>query len=185
MILKTQWIRGLAFALALLALPLALVVSIAVFPNWAAHSRLQVTPFSWYNVDGELTSFRGSQAPFTLLFIGFLSCDSVCPVRLANLANIARQRDRDQLQLLFLTLDGDRDTPEVRRRLVDSLGIESGRMTQSALQALRFELGDRTDKLARHSPRVYLLSREGRLVDIFSGEDLSWQVVQDRIASPR
>lgn len=71
MILKTQWIRGLAFALALLALPLALVVSIAVFPNWAAHSRLQVTPFSWYNVDGELTSFRGSQAPFTLLFIGF------------------------------------------------------------------------------------------------------------------
>lgn len=181
MALNARWIRALALALALLALPLALALSVGLFPDWTAHSRLKVTPFSWYNLDGEPVLFGESKAPFTLLFLGFLSCDSVCPVRLARMANIARQRDQGQLQLLFLTLDAARDTPDKRRRLVDALGIDSGTLTPQAMQRLRLELGDRAGELDRHSPRVYLLNRKGKILEVFLGEDLNWPAVQQRI----
>ncbi|MFJ3077007.1 MULTISPECIES: SCO family protein [Pseudomonas] len=60
-----------------------------------------------------LSSFYGSMP---MIFFGFTQCPAVCPTTLARAAQIRkllRGRDRDLFQVVFITLDPERDTPEV------------------------------------------------------------------------
>ncbi len=60
-----------------------------------------------------LSSFYGSMP---MIFFGFTQCPAVCPTTLARAAQIKkllRGRDREIFQVVFITLDPERDTPEV------------------------------------------------------------------------
>ncbi|HEY1011789.1 MAG TPA: SCO family protein [Herpetosiphonaceae bacterium] len=74
-----------------------------------------------------LTDHRGT--PFTLadqrgkvvlLFFGYASCPDICSTVLADLASVRQQLgpDAEQLQVLFVTVDPDRDTPAALARYV-------------------------------------------------------------------
>ena len=71
--------------------------------------------FKLKNTDGEvqtLSSFRGMMP---MVFFGFTQCPAVCPTTLARAAKIKKLmgRDGDRLQVIFITLDPERDTPQV------------------------------------------------------------------------
>jgi len=59
-----------------------------------------------------LEEFRGK---VVVVFFGFVHCPDVCPTTLGDLANAMKQlgRDADRVEVLFVTLDPERDTPEV------------------------------------------------------------------------
>lgn len=59
-----------------------------------------------------LQDFRGK---LVVVFFGFTQCPDVCPTALNDLAEVKRQlgADGDKLQGLFVTVDPERDTPEV------------------------------------------------------------------------
>jgi protein SCO1/2 len=59
-----------------------------------------------------LVDFRGK---VVVVFFGFAQCPDVCPTTLADLAEIKKRlgKDGDQLQVIFITLDPERDTPQV------------------------------------------------------------------------
>jgi protein SCO1/2 len=59
-----------------------------------------------------LEDFRGK---VVVLFFGYTHCPQVCPTELADLAQMMRQlgSDADRVQVLFITLDPERDTPEL------------------------------------------------------------------------
>lgn len=60
-----------------------------------------------------LSSFYGSMP---MIFFGFTQCPAVCPTTLARAAQIRqllKGRDRDLFQVVLITLDPERDTPEV------------------------------------------------------------------------
>ncbi|MBU2887861.1 SCO family protein [Gilvimarinus agarilyticus] len=173
------FVKVSVLALTVIGLPLCLWLA----SLWAIKPVLTITPFSWINIDGDRSSLASSQAPFTLLFLGYLSCDSICPATLAELATVARHRDPQLLQILFVTLDATHDTVERRRRFVDSLGIESVQLADKQLSRLRFELGDRAPDIANHRGNVYLLNRQGIIVDFFSSANLSWPALHDRLIS--
>ncbi|UXH78253.1 SCO family protein [Roseateles amylovorans] len=61
-----------------------------------------------------LTDFRGQ---VVLLFFGFTQCPDVCPTALTRAAAVRQLLGRDAglLQVLFVTLDPERDTPGVLR----------------------------------------------------------------------
>jgi protein SCO1 len=78
----------------------------------------------------ELTDTRGegfdlasdTEAPVTLLFFGYTSCPDVCNVVLANVASALRRAEpgvRQDVQMVFVTSDPARDTPEVIREYLD------------------------------------------------------------------
>jgi protein SCO1/2 len=50
----------------------------------------------------------------TLIFFGFAHCPDVCPTTLFELTNRLKELgpDADRLNVLFITVDPDRDTPE-------------------------------------------------------------------------
>ena len=63
----------------------------------------------------------------TLLFFGYSSCPDICPIHLAAIASAMDQtRTRyDQVRVVFVSVDPDRDTPE---RIDEFLGFFNARM---------------------------------------------------------
>jgi protein SCO1 len=64
-----------------------------------------------------LGDFKGKAV---LLFFGFTHCPDVCPTTLTDAAKVIRDlgRDGERVQVLFVTLDPKRDTPEVLAQYV-------------------------------------------------------------------
>jgi protein SCO1/2 len=63
----------------------------------------------------------------TLLFFGYSSCPDICPIHLAAIASAMQQTRTSytQVQVVFVSVDPDRDTPE---RIDEFLGHFSSRM---------------------------------------------------------
>ncbi len=59
-----------------------------------------------------LSDFRGK---VVILFFGYTHCPDVCPTTLAKLAKVMEYLDNDaqQVQVLMISVDPDRDSPEV------------------------------------------------------------------------
>jgi protein SCO1 len=64
-----------------------------------------------------LADFRGK---VVVLFFGYTQCPDVCPTTLAELADVMKQLGPDaaRVQVLFATVDPDRDTAELLARYV-------------------------------------------------------------------
>ena len=66
-----------------------------------------------------LSDFKGKAV---LLFFGYTHCPDVCPTTLADAAKAVKSmgRDGERVQVLFVTVDPKRDTPEVLSKYVPS-----------------------------------------------------------------
>ena len=64
-----------------------------------------------------LAEFKGK---VVAVFFGYTHCPDVCPVTLSELAAVANELGKDaaRLQVLFITVDPERDTPEVLAKYV-------------------------------------------------------------------
>jgi protein SCO1/2 len=76
--------------------------------------------FALTDVDGAprtLVDYRGKAV---VLFFGYTHCPDVCPTTLAQLAQARRLlgTDAGRVQVLFVTLDPERDTPQLLARYV-------------------------------------------------------------------
>lgn len=73
--------------------------------------------FSLLDPDGntrQLTDFRGKAV---MVFFGFIQCPDVCPTALQRAAAVRRLlgADGERLQIIFITVDPERDLPEILR----------------------------------------------------------------------
>jgi protein SCO1/2 len=66
-----------------------------------------------------LADFRGKAV---VVFFGYTQCPDVCPTTLAMLADVMKQlgADADRVQVLFVTVDPERDTAELLSKYVPS-----------------------------------------------------------------
>jgi protein SCO1/2 len=119
-----------------------------------------------------LADFKGK---VVVVFFGFTHCPDACPTTLAELATVARELgpDAKRLQVLLVTVDPERDTPEVLRQYVPSfnpgfLGLH-GTADETAAAAKEFKVyfqkqpqpgGSYT---MDHSAGTFVLDKEGRL----------------------
>ena len=71
--------------------------------------------FSLTDHNGQLRTLQDFKGKVVVLFFGFTQCPDVCPTSMAELAEVKRQlgADGDKLQGLFISVDPERDTPEV------------------------------------------------------------------------
>ncbi|HEY0293987.1 MAG TPA: SCO family protein [Bordetella sp.] len=62
-----------------------------------------------------LASFAGK---VLVVFFGYTQCPDVCPTSLAELADVMRKLgpDADRVQVLFISVDPERDTPEILKQ---------------------------------------------------------------------
>jgi protein SCO1/2 len=66
-----------------------------------------------------LADFKGK---IVVVFFGYTHCPDVCPVTLGELAMVAKElgKDAERMQVLFVTVDPARDTPDVLAKYVPS-----------------------------------------------------------------
>ncbi len=64
---------------------------------------------------GKPVSMADFRSKVVVLFFGYTHCPQVCPTTLADLAQVMRSlgKDADKVQVLFVTLDPERDTREL------------------------------------------------------------------------
>jgi protein SCO1/2 len=119
-----------------------------------------------------LTDFKGK---VVVLFFGFIHCPDVCPTTLAELAQVARELgpEGSKMQVLFVTVDPERDTPDVLKQYVpsfypDFLGLY-GDAAATARVAKEFKIFYQKQPQSGggytmdHSAGTYVLDRQGRL----------------------
>lgn len=79
---------------------------------WPKHVR---TPdFALVDQTGVHRSLGDYRGGVVLVFFGFVQCPDACPIELLKLSHVMQQLGpaRDQVRLLFITLDPEHDTPE-------------------------------------------------------------------------
>ena len=119
-----------------------------------------------------LADFRGK---VVTVFFGFTHCPDVCPVTLAEMAQVVRELGPDggRVQVLFVTVDPERDTQQVLKQYVPSfnpafLGLY-GDAEATARVAKEFKIYYRKQPAkdghysVDHSAGTYILDSEGRL----------------------
>ena len=110
-----------------------------------------------------------------MLFFGFTHCPDACPTTLAELAAVAKELgpDAERMQVLIVTVDPERDTPEALRQYVPAfnpsfLGLY-GTPAETTATAKEFKVY--VQKQAQpggsytvdHSAGTFIFDREGRL----------------------
>lgn len=75
--------------------------------------------FSMTDMNGQPRTLDDFKGKVVVLFFGFVQCPDVCPTTLAELAAVKRKLNLmkpgygDRVQGIFITVDPERDTPEV------------------------------------------------------------------------
>ena len=80
------------------------------------------SPFILKDVNNNPITEKSFQGPATALFFGFTHCPDVCPMTLNKLSIISEQlkKDENKLKIFFISIDPERDTPEVMRDYLSS-----------------------------------------------------------------
>ena len=80
--------------------------------------------FSLNDVNNNLITEKSFQGPATALFFGFTHCPDVCPMTLNKLSIILERlkKENKSLKVFFISIDPERDTPEVMRDYLSSFG---------------------------------------------------------------
>lgn len=76
--------------------------------------------FSLTDHNGQARTLKDWQGKVVLLFFGYTQCPDVCPTALSRAAETMQLlgADADKVQILFVTLDPQRDTPELLKQYV-------------------------------------------------------------------
>ena len=71
--------------------------------------------FAMPDQNGKTRSIKDFAGKVVVVFFGFTQCPDVCPTSMAELAGIKKAlgKDADKLQVVFITVDPERDTLEI------------------------------------------------------------------------
>ena len=125
------------------------------------------------DMNGQVRDQSSFAGKVQLVFFGFAQCPDICPTSLSELSEAMKMLgpDADRVQVLLVTVDPERDTPEILRKYLSSfdprfLGLtgtpEQVRLAASSFKAFYSKVsrpgGDYT---MDHSASFYLLDRKG------------------------
>jgi protein SCO1/2 len=85
-----------------------------------SHARSYAQDFRLTDHDGRTRSLADFRGKAVVLFFGYLQCPNFCPVTLARLAETMQLLgdDAKRVQVLFVTLDPERDLPQALKEYV-------------------------------------------------------------------
>ena len=137
-----------------------------------------------YAKDFALTDFSGKprtladfKGKAVVMFFGFTQCPDVCPTTMTQMAQVKRLLgpDGDKLQVLFVSIDPERDTPEVLKAYMGSfdpsfLGLYAASPDALAALAKDYKIYYKkvdgktpTSYSMDHSAQSYIYDPQGRL----------------------
>ena len=134
----------------------------------------QAPDFSLRGSDGAVLSLSAYRGKVVLLVFGFTNCPAICPTTLAVLAQVRQKlgASAKQLQVLFITVDPERDSAGQIRKYLAAFdhSFIGGTAQHEQLAAMRKNYGVTANKVTmgnsygvNHSSSVYLIDATGKL----------------------
>ncbi|MES2835743.1 MAG: SCO family protein [Pseudomonadota bacterium] len=137
--------------------------------------RLPGGPFQLTDQDGRAVDQSILNGEWTLVFFGFTYCPDYCPTTLAAIDATKRAMgaEGDKLQVLFISVDPERDTPQALKDYLSTDGFPKGvigltgtpeqvRAAANAYRAFYSKVGEGPDYTMNHSLAVYLMGPDGQ-----------------------
>ena len=126
--------------------------------------------------NGKLRSMSDFKGKVVVLFFGFTHCPDVCPTTMSDLKQAMKLlgKKSDEVQVLFVTVDPERDTQEVLAKFVPSfdarfIGLR-GNLQQTAETLGNFKIfyskvpgKNKDDYSIDHSAGMYVFDKTGKV----------------------
>jgi|KBSSwiStaDraftv2_1062776.scaffolds.fasta_scaffold41378_3 protein SCO1/2 len=139
-------------------------------------------PFKLKTGRGDIVTDRDFRGKWLLVYFGYTHCPDICPT---TLAEVVQTIDRlgavgAEVQPLFITIDPERDTPEVMDAYVQALDARiiglTGTPADIAAAAKGYKVhyakvqsqDNKQDYAMEHSSFVYLIGPDGGYVTLFT-----------------
>ncbi len=137
--------------------------------------------FDFKRADGTVFRTAPEDHRPMVVFFGYTHCPDVCPTTLADWKRVKRELGRDaaRVRFVFVTVDPERDTPEIVDRYANEfdstfIGLSGDSATTARIQAafgvasIRDSEASAAGYLMSHSSQVFLVDGRGRLAIIFA-----------------
>jgi len=130
--------------------------------------------FALRDPDGRLRTLEEFRGKYVLLFFGFTQCPDICPTALSRAAAVRRAlgADGERLQVVFVTVDPERDTPALLREYMQAFDASfvGLRGDEGATRRTAKEFHVHYEKVpagssytVNHTALTYVLDTQGRL----------------------
>ena len=130
--------------------------------------------FALSDPDGKTRSLADFRGKVVMLFFGFIQCPDVCPTALVRARDVRRLlgADGERFQIIFVTLDPERDLPEILREYAaafdaDVLALyttpEKMREVADAFRIYYRKVATGGGYTLDHTATSYIYDPEGRL----------------------
>lgn len=149
--------------------------------------------WSLTNHHGQGVTDRDYSGKFRLMFFGFTYCPDVCPTELKRLTLILEALGDEAAQItpLFVTIDPERDTPQILKEYLARFDERFIGLTGSVKQiehmediykvyAAKAADESQTEYSMNHSALVYLIGPDDKVLQVFHSKD-SPQYITDTI----
>jgi protein SCO1/2 len=147
-------------------------------------------PFALTDQDGRTITSDSLKGKPTLIYFGYTFCPDACPTSLLLMETAVEQLGPDavkKVNLVFITIDPERDTKELIKGFVSNFGSTfeglTGTPDETAAAAHAYRVyyqkvpsKDGSPYLMDHSSIVYLLDSRGRFVTPFTHEAKAEQI---------
>ncbi len=133
-------------------------------------------PFQLVNQDGQAVDQTLLDGKWSLVFFGFTYCPDYCPTTLSMLqaTKTALGERADDVQIIFISIDPERDTPQALKDYLSTDGFPEGvigltgtpaqvRAAADAYRAVYQKVGEGEAYTMNHSLTIYLMGPDGRL----------------------
>jgi protein SCO1/2 len=118
-----------------------------------------------------LADFRGE---VVMVFFGFVQCPQICPTALARAVAVREKLDSDgaKVQVIFVTVDPERDTPEILKAYAAAFGpgvlalygdLERTRAVAAEFKVFYAKVPTGSSYTIDHSALTYVFDGKGRL----------------------
>lgn len=174
----------LSLACLIIAVAIGLMTVFVVNGRHAADlSRSEVTSgqpliggdFTLVNQDGETVDQSLLEGKWSLVFFGFTYCPDYCPTTLAVLDRVQQETglSPEELQIVFVTIDPERDTPQMLKDYLSSEGFPKGvigltgtpeqiKQAAAAYRVYYAKSGEGEAYTMNHSLTVFLMGPDGQ-----------------------
>jgi protein SCO1 len=137
-------------------------------------------PFSLVDQTGKPVTEADLKGKPSLMFFGFTHCPDICPTALFDMTQLykALGRDGDKVQAYFVSVDPERDTPDILKEYLSSFDPRLRGLTGDPAAVAAMEKAyrvyskkiplDAGGYTMDHTALVYLMDKEGRFVAPFN-----------------
>lgn len=133
--------------------------------------------FTLTDHNGQARTLKDFQGKVVVMFFGYTQCPDVCPTSMTELAAVRKLlgKDGDKVQGLFITVDPERDTPEIMKAYMANfdpsfLALYAASPDQLAAVAKDYKVYYKkvagktpTSYTMDHSAGMYIYDTQGRL----------------------